>query len=71
MDELRSLVAQYDPYYEMSDDAGTWRRGAAIHDRIRQAVRRLRAEGHGEEIDALMAENPCLISCPKGAHALA
>lgn len=71
MDELRRLVAQFDPYYEMSDDSATWRRGAAIDSRIRALVRQLRAEGHGPEIDALAAEYPGLISCPGGVHALA
>jgi len=71
MDELRNLIAQYDPYYEMSDDNATWRRGAAIDRRIREMVERLRADGHGAEIDVLMAEHPSLISCPNGDHALA
>ena len=71
MDELRNLIHQYDPYYEMADDGATWRRGAAIDHRIRELVRQLRAEGHGPEVDALMAEHPSLISCPHGVHALA
>ena len=71
MDELRKLVKVFDPFYEMSDDSRTWRRGADIHSRIRSLVRQLRAEGHGAEIDALAAQCPSLISCPGGAHALA
>ena len=70
MDELRDLIAQYDPYYEMSDDSATWRRGAKIDSRIRALVEQLRTQGHGEEIDALMADYPGLISCPGGVHAL-
>ena len=30
MDELRQLIRQYDPYYEMSDDSKTWHRGSQI-----------------------------------------
>lgn len=71
MEELLRLIGQYDAYYEMADDGATWRRGAAIHDRIRTLVRQLRAEGHGGEIDELAAQYPGLISCPGGAHALA
>lgn len=71
MDELRRLIGQFDSYYEMADDGAAWRRGAAIDSRIRSLVRQLRAEGHGPEIDALMAEHPSLISCPGGVHALA
>ena len=64
MDELRRLIEQYDPYYEMSDDSTMWRRGAAIDRRIRALVNQLRVEGHGPAIDALMENHPCLISCP-------
>jgi hypothetical protein len=71
MDELRTLCLAFDPYYEMSDDSTTWRRGSAIESRIRSLVRQLRAEGHGPEIDLLAAEYPGLISCPGGVHALA
>lgn len=71
MDELRRLIGQFDPYYEMADDGAAWRRGAAIDSRIRSLVKQLRAEGHGSEIDALMADYPSLISCPGGVHALA
>ncbi len=70
MNELRQLIGQYDPYYEMSDDSKKWRRGLQIDDRIRALVERLRSEGHGEEIDALMVEHPGLISCPGGIHVL-
>ena len=71
MDELRKLIGQYDPYYQMADDSRTWHRGSQIDSRIRALVKRLRAQGHGREVDALMAEHPSLISCPGGAHALA
>jgi hypothetical protein len=71
MDELRNLIAQYDAYYEMADDNATWRRGAAIDHRIRELVKQLRAQGHDQEVDALMDEVPGLISCPGGVHALA
>jgi len=71
MDELLSLIRQYDPYYEMSDDGATWRRGSHIHRQIRSLVAKLRAEGHGAEIDALLEKYPNLISCPNGVHALA
>ena len=71
MDELRKLIKQYDPYYQMADDGATWHRGSQIDSRIRALVKRLRAEGHGAEIDALAAQCPSLISCPGGAHALA
>ena len=71
MDELRKLIGQYDPYYQMADDSQTWRRGSAIDSRIRSLVKRLRAEGHGAEIDVLMGDCPALVSCPGGAHALA
>jgi hypothetical protein len=69
MDELRRLILSYDAYYEMAEGSD-WRRGAAIDSRIRALVRQLRVEGHGPEIDALMAEHPSLISCPGGVHAL-
>jgi hypothetical protein len=71
MDELRRLIGSYDNYFEMYDDNASWRRGAAIHDRIRVLVKRLRTEGHGSEIDLLMAEHPDLVACPDGVHALA
>lgn len=71
MDELRRLILGYDAYYEMADDHSAWRRGAAIDSRIRELVKRLRTEGHGPKIDALMADYPGLISCPGGVHALA
>ena len=71
MDELRKLIEQYDPYYQMADDSQTWHRGSAIDSRIRSLVKRLRAEGHGAEIDVLMGDRPALVSCPGGAHALA
>lgn len=70
MDELRNLVAEYDPYYEMADDSATWRSGREIDNRIREVVKLLRAQDHGPEIDALMEEHPYLCSCPGGAHAL-
>jgi len=71
MDELRRLIGQYDPYHEMADDGATWRRGAEIDRRIRALAAQLRAQGHGLQIDALMADYPGLISCPGGVHALA
>ena len=71
MDELLTLIQQYNPYYEMSDDAATWRRGSHIDRQIRVLVAKLRAEGHGAEIDALLEEYSNLISCPNGVHALA
>ena len=71
MDELLQLVRQYDPYYEMADDSQTWHRGSQIDGRIRALAAKLRAEGHGRKVDALMAEHPSLISCPGGANALA
>jgi len=70
MDELRRLIGMYDPFYEMSDDAAAWRRGAEIDRRIRSLAEQLRAEGHGPEIDALATEYPGLISCPGGVHVL-
>ena len=70
MDELRQLIGQYDPYYEMSDDSKTWHRGSQIDRRIRALVEQLRAQGHGEEIDALAVQYPGLISCPGAAHVL-
>lgn len=70
MDELRKLIGQYDPYYEMADDSATYRRGSQIDSRIRALVEQLRAQGYGEEIDALAAEHPSLISSPGGVHAL-
>ena len=70
MDELRQLIWQYDPYYEMSDDSKTWHRGSQIDRRIRALAAQLRAEGHGEEIDALAAQHPGLVSCPGAAHVL-
>jgi hypothetical protein len=71
MDELRELADRYCSFYEMYDDGEGWRRGAAIDHRIRELVRQLRAQGHGTEVDALMADYPSLISCPGGVHALA
>lgn len=71
MNELRNLIAQYDAYYEMSDQHSTWQQGAAIDHRVRELAKQLRAEGHGPKVDALMAEHPGLISCPGGVHALA
>jgi len=71
MDELLQLVRQYSPFYQMADDSRTWHRGSQIDNRIRALVKRLRAEGHGREVDTLMAEHPSLISCPGGANALA
>jgi hypothetical protein len=69
MDELRRLAQAYLPFYHMYDDPG-WRQGAAVDHRIRELVKKLRAEGHGPEIEALAAEHPDLISCPGGVHAL-
>jgi len=71
VDELRKLIGQYDPYYQMADDSQTWHRGSATDSSIRALVRQLRAEGHGAEIDELAVQYPGLISCPGGAHALA
>ena len=71
MDELRMLIRHYDPYYEMADDGVSWRRGRQVHNRIRELVERLRAEGHGAEVDALLHEHPDLVACPGGSHALA
>ena len=71
MDDLRPLLRQYDPYYEMADDGPTWRRGSATDRRIRDLVKRLRADGYGPEIDALLDEHPNLVSCPNGVHVLA
>ena len=71
MDELLSLIRQYDPYYEMADDGAAWRRGSTIDQRIRALVHKLRAEGYGPEIDALLDEYPHLVSSPNGIHALA
>ena len=70
MDELRQLIGQYDPYYEMSDDSAVYRRGLQIDDRIRALVEQLRAEGYGPEIDALAVQHPGLVSCPGAAHVL-
>ncbi len=71
MDELLSLIHQYDPYYEMADDGATSRRGSNIDQQIRALVMQLRAEGHGPEIDSLLDGYPNLVSCPNGRHALA
>lgn len=71
MDELRQLIEQYDAYYEMYDDHALWRRGCQTDRRIRSLAERLRAEGYGAEIDALMELHPNLVSCPDGVHALA
>jgi hypothetical protein len=71
MDELRFLIQQYDPYYEMADDGVSWRRGLQIHYRIRGLVERLRAEGHGAKLDALLEQHPGLVPCPNGEHVLA
>jgi hypothetical protein len=71
MNELLSLIRQYDSYYQMSDDGPTWHRGHDIDRQIRALVRKLRAEGHGEEIDALLDEYPQLVASPNGRHALA
>lgn len=70
MDELRQLIGQYDPYYEMSDDSKTWHRGSQIDRRIRALAAKLRGRGYGPEIDALMIEHPGLISSPGAAHVL-
>ena len=70
MDELRQLIREYDPYYEMSDDSKTWRRGRQIDDRIRALAAKLRAQGHGSEIDALAVQHSGLFSCPGAAHVL-
>jgi len=71
MDELRKLIGQYDPYYQMADDSKTWCRESATDSRLRALVKQLRAEGHGDEIDALAVQYPGLISCPGGVNALA
>ena len=71
MEELRVLIAQYDPYYEMADDARSWQRGRDTDRRIRELVKRLRAEGHGAEVDELLDEYPGLVACPNGVHVLA
>ncbi len=71
MDELLSLIHQYDPYYEMAEDGAAWRRGSNIDRRIRVLVKQLRTEGHGPEIDSLLDGYPNLVSCPNGRHALA
>ena len=71
MEELRVLIAQYDSYYEMADDARSWQRGQDTDRRVRELVKRLRAEGHGAELDALLDEYPYLIACPNGVHVLA
>ncbi len=71
MDELLALIQQYDPYYEMSDDGVSWQRGCYIHNRIRQLVERLLAEGHRSEIDTLLDQFPGLVASPNGVHVLA
>jgi len=71
MDELRMLMGQYDPYYEMADDGVSWQRGCRIHHRIRELVKRLRAQGHGEEVDTLLNQCPGLVASPNGEHVLA
>ena len=71
MDELRLLIAKYDPYYEMADDTGAWQRGRDTDRRIRELVKRLRTEGYGADLAALLNEYPYLIACPNGVHALA
>lgn len=71
MNELRVLIQQYDPYYEMADDGISWQRGCHIHNRIRELVKRLRAEGHGAEVDALLDRHPGLVASPNGEHVLA
>ncbi len=71
MDELRMLIQQYDPYYEMADDGVSWQRGCNIHNRIQELAKRLRAEGHGTEIDTLLDRYPGLIASPNGVHVLA
>ena len=70
MDELRQLISQYEPYYQMADDFKTYRRGANIDSRIQAIVEQLRAQGHGEELDALAVQHPGLISSPGAAHVL-
>jgi hypothetical protein len=71
MDELLALIQQYDPYYEMADDNRTWQRGRQIHNRIRELVERLRAEGYGAEVDAILDQHPGLVASPNGQHVLA
>lgn len=71
MDELQQLIGRYDAYYEMYDDHAGWRRGCQTDQRIRSLAKRLRAEGHGREIDALMQRHPNLVASPNGVHALA
>ena len=71
MDELLSLIGQYDPYYEMADDGPTWRRGGNIDQRLRALAKQLRAQGHGARIDSLVDQHPHLVSSPNGMHALA
>ena len=71
MDELLTLICQYSPFYEMYDDNAGWRRGNQTHNRIRALVPRLRAEGHGSELDALIDQHPNLVPCPNGSHVLA
>ena len=43
----------------------------SIHNRIRELVKRLRAEGHGAEVDALLDQCPGLVASPDGVHVLA
>jgi hypothetical protein len=71
MDELRKLIGMFDPYYEMSDDSSAYHRGSQINNRIRALAAQLRAQGHGDEIDALATQYPDLVSCPGGVNALA
>jgi hypothetical protein len=71
MDELRMLIQQYDPFYEMTDDTRFWQRGQDTDRRIRVLVKRLRAEGYGAEVDELLGEHPNLVGCPNGVHVLA
>ena len=71
MDELLNLIRQYDPYYEMATTVPHGDVAAASTSESERWSQRLRAEGHGPEIDALLDEYPHLISSPYGTHALA
>jgi hypothetical protein len=71
MDELLKLISLYGSYYEMADDNRTWWRGNKIDRQVRALAQKLRREGYGRELDALMQEHPHLVSSPNGIHALA
>jgi hypothetical protein len=53
---LDRLLAFHDWHYEYSDDHSAWNRGVREREAINAEVKRLKALGHVNEVDALVSK---------------